>query len=56
MTTKRTSRSISFSPSGYEVIQHLQHQCNINISKYIEKLLLKDFEKIRGENKDVQNN
>lgn len=56
MAVKRVSRSISFSPSGYEVIQHLQHQCNINISKYIEKLLLKDFEKNRGENKDVQNN
>lgn len=45
MTVKRVSRSISFSQRGYEVIQYLQHQCNINVSKYLEKLLLQDFEK-----------
>ena len=56
MAVNRVSRSISFSPRGYEVIQYLQHQCNINVSKHIEKLLLNNFEKIRRENKDVQNN
>lgn len=45
MTVKRISRSISFSPRGYEVIQYLQHTCNINVSKHLEKLLLQDFEK-----------
>jgi len=45
MTVKRVSRSISFSPKGYEVIQYLQHTCNINVSKHLEKLLLQDFEK-----------
>ena len=45
MTVKRICRSISFSPRGYEVIQYLQHQCNINVSKHLEKLLLNNFEK-----------
>lgn len=54
-----TSRSISFTDKGIEAIEFLKDN-SINVSKYIEKLLLtavaEDYNKdMRGENKDVQN-
>lgn len=44
MAVKKISRSVSFSPQGYEVIQYLQHECNVNVSRLLEKLLLRYFE------------
>ena len=52
-----TSRSISFTDKGIKAVELLKSN-SINVSKYIEKLLLnavqEDFkEDMRGENKDV---